>query len=99
LAGRIEAAKSEAVEYHLNLLHKAAPDDPKISMWFLERRRPKGFSKPEVQIDMLSAWESGENALFLMPQEALPLPKIALCEGELVFPTRVGMNRVVASYL
>ena len=59
---KVEQAGAQAIERHLQLLEKAAPNNPKISMWFLERRDPEHWGSPEVQLKYRIALQSRSTA-------------------------------------
>lgn len=42
----VEEANAEAMAYHLINLEKHSTNDPKVSMWILERRFPETFGPP-----------------------------------------------------
>ena len=46
---KVDQAGAKALERHVRLLHEAAPNHPKISMWFLERRDPELFGKKAIR--------------------------------------------------
>src|SRR6516165_12135804 len=64
LAGllKVDQAGAKALERHVRLLHEAAPNHPKISMWFLERRDPEHWGSPEVQLKYRIALQSRSTA-------------------------------------
>src|SRR6516162_1791528 len=57
-AQKVDCAGAKAIERHLQLLDEAAPNNPKISMWFLERRDPEHWGSPEVQLKYRIALQS-----------------------------------------
>jgi hypothetical protein len=48
-AQNVDCAEAQPIERHLRLLDEAAPNNPKISMWFLERRDPELFGKKAIR--------------------------------------------------
>src|SRR6516162_11251728 len=57
-AQNVDCAGAKAIERHLQLLDEAAPNNPKISMWFLERRDPEHWGSPEAQLKYRIAFQS-----------------------------------------
>lgn len=47
----VTEANDSAAITHLNFLHQAAPTDPRISQWILERRFPDGFGPPSRKVE------------------------------------------------
>ena len=97
-AQKVDHAGAQPIKRHLQLLEKAAPNHPKISMWFLERRDPEHWGSPEVQLkyrialqsrSIAKAWgESIDDAWSQSRIAASPsakhlaLPELPLCEAE-----------------
>jgi len=92
-AQNVECPGAKAIERHARLLDEAAPNNPKISMWFLERRDPEHWGSPEVQLkyrialqsrSIAKAWgESIDDAWSQSRTAALPSTKhLALPEQE-----------------
>ena len=61
-AQNVDCAWAQPIERHLQLLDEAAPNNPKISMWFLERRDPEHWGSPEVQLKYRIALQSRSTA-------------------------------------
>ena len=78
-AQKVDCAGAKAIERHLRLLDEAASNNPKISMWFLERRAPELFGKRDIHINVgpERLWETLES----IPQRE-PMPKIGMSEAE-----------------
>lgn len=51
----ITRAKAEGAVAHLNFLYKAAPHNPSVSMWLLEKRYPEAFGARPTQIQHTGA--------------------------------------------
>ena len=97
-AQKVDCAGAKAIERHLQLLDEAAPNNPKISMWFLERRDPEHWGSPEVQLKYRIALQSrstakawgesiddawGQSRIAASPStKHLALPELEPCEAE-----------------